>query len=276
MNNNTPKKKYLFPTFKQFNNWSLPSKLTAYGLILAVIGLLYSIFTSMEFNKDPRESLSSKGIEWNYQNFLSAITSDDIEAIELFSEAGMKLKSNHFQSLVNDYLSPEISTVFLEYEVVSASICPVNYESLAFYAHLENDISKMSFIKKICSNELVISKFNRLLEKEKKSLKKREINNLNRKSQINSCMSKLSKTKTHDFYSEASKFVITSVNTYSIRQEVLAKLNVEILLNSSKLNKPDEFLSLQIEEVCKRNNPIMSNTKDRIIKVEKAIKLLAV
>ncbi len=72
-----PNNKYVFPTWKQFQKWSLPSKITFYGFLIGIISIIFTVFT---FNDDNHHTNVNKEYIINIATELSS-TIDEVKEL---------------------------------------------------------------------------------------------------------------------------------------------------------------------------------------------------
>ncbi len=252
-------------------NWSSFEKFSAITVLVGLFFGAVSLIQSLDIGEDPREKLAKQGIQWSYDNFTTAIASNDTSALELFSKGGMRLKNIHFQSYILSHFTPEVGEIFKRHNVVNSSACSTNLDDMRFYSRVSLDSFKLSYVKKICSSEKFKVNLINLREVEVKKYHQALDKNRYRLARVKECVVDLSDSTLHKYYDDASKFVITSKSTYTPREEVLGKLNIELLMGSEKLNNPEQLLNDSINQVCNRLNPELSVSEHAIKKIDEVM-----
>jgi TPR repeat protein len=98
---------YFMPTFNQFKRWSLPSKLTLYGVILAIIALIYSMNSIQDpsFDKpaiDCQIELE-KTTGHSFTSILDIVEKNDEKADEYLKNGISKHKRHNYEDALSDY-----------------------------------------------------------------------------------------------------------------------------------------------------------------------------
>lgn len=212
-----------------------------------------------ETSSDPRKELSNMGLSWQYSNFIDALTNQDIKAIELYLQGGMKLRGDDFVSYVNKIFTMSTSKMLLQYKAFeSDATCPAREYRMSFYTDISENSDKLNFVRKICSTPRVFNYLDSQISKEKNSLNYKTQYNKNLNSARETCISDLKKLSDQQYYDDIDNYDPMNSVISSYKDMVVAKLTMHIIsygagvvLDKAYLH---QFLQKTFVEVCKERN----------------------
>lgn len=80
--------------------------------------------------EDPRVTLSNQGVAWSEDSFSEALSSGDVDVVQLFLSGGMRFDHGSL-GLAFKYLTPELAKVITEHsDLVPTEACVPSYESM--------------------------------------------------------------------------------------------------------------------------------------------------
>jgi len=212
-----------------------------------------------ETSSDPRKELSNMGLSWQYSNFIDALTNQDIKAIELYLQGGMKLRNNNFVGYVNDLFTIPSSNMLLQYKAFNGDkACPTHEYRMSFYTDISEKFDKLNFVRKVCSTPRVFNYLESQITKEKNSLDYKTQYNKDLNSTRESCTSDLKKVSDQQYYDDIDNYDPMNHVLSSYKDMVVAKLTMhmisygpDVVLDKAYLHR---FLQKTFVEVCKERN----------------------
>lgn len=224
----------------------------------------------------PEKQLTELGYQSRtYDEFLRAIATRHIEAIELFGELHIRLKPQHFPEV---FLDENFSTPVLDALIASGAVdethCPTDVKGAALYGTHSANPEKARYLKKVCGKGSVLKSLRSSREAETNRIAEASSSNSGRTGRLEQCRRQYMAENYQALLEEASQFNILSKNQYSERECVLAGLNTSLLLGGGELARGPLAIAPYVQRCCERYIP-SANVDDRGVRaIDNALRLL--
>jgi len=232
-----------------------------------------------ETSSDPRKELSNMGLSWQYSNFIDTLTNQDIKAIKLYLQGGMKLRDDDFVSYVNELFTISTSKMLLQYKAFeSDAACPTHEYRMSFYTDISEKLDKLDFVRKVCSIPRVFNYLDSQISKEKNSLDSKNQYNKNLNLTREICISDLKKVSTQQYYDDTDGYDPMKSVLSSYREIVVAKLYHHIVIYGVGVAMDKEYLTRFLQktfvEICRERNQevkINSSKLEMLVSIKKLL-----
>ncbi|MBK9758726.1 MAG: hypothetical protein IPO90_01835 [Flavobacteriales bacterium] len=204
-----------------------------------------------------RKELVRLGVRWNYEEFVYYLKQGDAAVTELFVRTGMKLGRAQFADYVRYHFDPATAVLLVRYNALQPDVLDVDPDLRFYdvYEFVENDPRRRILFKGLLTDEqlrvldshiaderLKIARFQQQLEQ----------------SQQDPCLQDFANDldlnvadMSDRFWDEASRFNILGTDRYTLRETVLAKINVALITGDPKaFDDPLVYFKEQVASIC--------------------------
>lgn len=189
-----------------------------------------------ENSDDPRKELSNRGVAWENFRLTRAITAADLPTIELFLKGGMPISA---ADAVAAFTGPNRAArdLLVTYkDLFNAQDCEKFVARLDTKAVLAADQAAGTMVSKLCSNSAARANLEKALtQASEQNMRQLAAYNaeLAKVRSPQQCLQDETKDGGKRLTEEASRFNPTSVMTYSLRQSMLANINMKLMTGKS-------------------------------------------
>lgn len=191
-----------------------------------------------ESSDDPRKELSNRGVAWENFRLTRAITSADMQTVELFLKGGMPISTADAVAAFDGSNNAVRDLVVAYRDLFNPQDCQSFVSRVKLSAVLSADRSAGGMIKKLCSNPETRSYLAKALEQATDQQVKALAAYNAELAKIRSpqkCLDDETKDGGKRLMDEASQFSRTSVMTYSPRQSMLADINSKLMFGNTNI-----------------------------------------
>ncbi len=224
----------------------------------------------------PEKQLTELGYQRRtYDEFLRAIATRHVEAIELFGKLHLRLKPQHFPSL---FIDENFATPVIDALLASGSVdethCPTDINGAALYGMHSANPEKVMYLRKVCRKSSVLNSLKSSQAAETRRIAEANSLNLERTGKLEQCRRQYMAENYLALLEEASRFSILSNNQYSARECVLAELNTSLLLGGREFSHGPSAIVPYVQRCCERYIP-SADVDDRGARsIDTALRLL--
>lgn len=224
----------------------------------------------------PEKQLTELGYQRRtYDEFLRAIATRHVEAIELFGKLQLRLKPQHFPEL---FIDENFATPVLDALLASGSVdethCPTDVKGAALYGTHSANPEKIQYLRKVCGKGSVLNSLKSSRAAETSRIAEASSSNSERAGRLEQCRRQYMAENYQALLEEASRFNILSKNQYSERECVLAELNKSLLLGGGELARGPSAIAPYVQRCCERYIP-NADVDDRGVRaIDDALKVL--
>lgn len=205
-----------------------------------------------ESSDDPRKELSNRGVAWENFRLTRAIASADLPTMELFLKGGMPISTaDAVAAFVGSNNAVRVLVVSYK-DLFNSQDCPNFVGRLDIKAVLAADQAAGAMVSKLCSNPATRAYLEKTLgqatEQHTRQLAayNAEVAKVRNPQQ---CLQDETRDGGKRLMEEASRFNPTSVTTYSLRQSMLANINVKLMTGKTNvLDEVKNYCSAQAAE----------------------------
>jgi hypothetical protein len=204
----------------------------------------------------PEKQLTELGyLRRDHSEFLLAISNRHVEAVGLFAKIGKRVKPAEFVSLFEDRVyHRDVVDSLIASGAVTSELCPTSGADVAMYARFAINPEKQALLKQLCGSEAVLRSLQGSLLAEEARLAAVQAANADLPQVLDACYARYLVEGEEKMSAAASRFAITSRMTYTERECVLAKLNVDLLMGGRDPNATARAFLGHVEECCSEYN----------------------
>lgn len=209
-----------------------------------------------ETSTDPRKELNNMGLSWQYDNFLGALRNKDAQAITLYLQGGMKLRSTDLTQFITDsYLQPIADMLIQQSAMADDVTCS---GQISFYKNISENLEKTNFVRNICTQNIrqLIKKFDRLIDAQETQLDLQRTSNAQLETDRRQCVANLASVPAEEYVTEMQYHDYTKKP--SPREQVLTRLK-----GNSKILK---ILAYKNVSATKKDNNVHEDNKQNLSK----------
>lgn len=228
--------------------------------VVAVAALVSGFGDGRAIFKDifasPEKQLAELGyLRRDDSEFMLAIANRHVEAAELFAKMGKRVKPIEFAGLFDDRIYHRgVIDVLVAGGAVTSELCPTTGTDVAIYTKYASNPEKLALLKKLCGTDAVLISLRGSLQAEEARLAAVQAANADRPQVLQACYARYLKEGENRMTEAASRFVITSRTTYTERECVLAKVNVDLLLGGRDSQSSARAFRSYVGECCSQYN----------------------
>jgi hypothetical protein len=247
------------------------------GILFAAASAFVDVRTLLkDLFASPEKQLTELGYQRRtYDEFLRAIATRHVEAIELFGKLHLRLKPQHFPELFTD---ENFATPVLDALIASSSVnethCPSDLKGSALYGKHSANPEKVRYLRKVCSKGSVLDSLRSSRAAEASRIAEASSSNSGRASRLEQCRNQYMAENYQALLDEAIRFNILSKTQYSQRECILAELNKSLLLGGGELARGPSAIAPFVQRCCERYIP-NADVDDRGVRaIDNALKML--
>lgn len=174
-----------------------------------------------ETSTDPRKELANMGMSWHYDHFLDALRNQDMRAIELYLQGGMKFRAGSDIKELARY-SKTVLDILTEHKALAKDIrCP---GQLSFYIDAGKNSDKVDLVSNMCDRHIkkLIASLDGLVATEKTRIKADQVHNMQLEKNRTQCLSKLQSIPVEQYIATMEDHATGT--TEAVKRNVLARL----------------------------------------------------
>ncbi len=204
-----------------------------------------------------RKELVRLGVRWNYEEFVYYLQQGDASITELFVRTGMKLGRAQFADYVRYYFDPTTAALLVRYNALQPDVLDVDPDLRFYdvYDFVENDPRRRMLFKGLLT-EKDLAVLDGHIDQERRKIAKYK-QNLARIGD-DPCLQDFANDldlnvadMSDRFWDEASRFNVLGTDRYTIRETVLAKINVALITGDpTAFNDPLLYFKEQVASIC--------------------------
>ena len=257
-----------------WRSW-LQSRLGKAGAAAVALATIASVPALNDWFASPEEALFKMGYKKNYSDFVQTIINKHPDATSLFCKAGMRLKSEDVRLVFDDrYHSAATVKALTGGGCMDSNHCPTALKDMPVYVGAAAHPDKRQHLKTLCGRASVVHAIESNIAAERQKLQGNAQANAQRPQRLQRCVGSFMAEGGEKLMREASQFNILGAQTYTLRQCVLAKLNVFLLTWRPGSGSADGVVVKAANECCGSYDPAVPETNAAMDQARQALAML--